>query len=44
MSFHREKENNLLYSFSYYDHATITNIMFCNQRFPWLLAVALFYM
>ena len=32
-----EKENNLQYTFSYYDHATIANVMFCNQRFPWLL-------
>ena len=43
-SFRGERENNLLYTFSYYDHATIANIMFCNQRFPWMLAEALFYM
>ena len=46
-SFRAEKENTLLYTFSYlscYDHATIANIMFCNQWFPWLLAEALFYM
>ena len=43
-SFRGERENNLLYTFSYYDHATIANVMFCNQRFPWLLAEALFYM
>ena len=36
---HCEKENNLLYTFSYYDHATITNVMFCtcNERFLWLV-------
>ena len=43
-SFCGERENNLLYAFSYYDHATIANVMFRNQRFPWLLAEALFYM
>ena len=46
-SFRGEKENNLLYTFSYlsyYDQATIVNVMFCNQQFPWLLAEALFYM
>ena len=32
-----------LYTLSYYNHATIVNVMFCNQRFPWLLAEALFY-
>ena len=45
--FCREKENNLLYTFfylSYYDHATIANVMFCNQLSFWLLAEALFYM
>ena len=26
------------------DHATIANLMFYNQRFPWMLAEALFYM
>ena len=25
------------------DHATIANLMFYNQRFPWMLAEALFY-
>ena len=43
-SFRGERENNLLYTFSYYDHATIANMMFCNQRFPWMLPEALFYM
>ena len=43
-SFCGERENNLLYTFSYYDHATIANVMFCYQRFPWLLTEALFYM
>ena len=42
-SFRGERENNLLYTFSYYDHATIAEIMFCNERFPWMLAEALFY-
>ena len=40
----KEKTTCYIYTFSYYDHATITNVMFCNQRFPWLLAEALFYM
>ena len=43
-SFRGERENNLLYTFFYYDHATIANVMFCNQWFPWLLAEVLFYM
>ena len=33
-SFRDERENKLLYTFSYYDHATIVNVVFCNQRFP----------
>ena len=44
MSFRDERENKLLYTFSYYDHATITNVVFCNQRFPWLLPEVLFCM
>ena len=40
-SFRGERENNVLYTFSYYDPATIANVMFCNQGFPWLLAEAL---
>ena len=34
----------LLYTFCYYEHSTIANLMCCNQRFPWLLAEALLYM
>ena len=36
-----KSESNLLYTFSWYDHAIIANVTFCNQRFPWLLAEAL---
>ena len=45
MSFRGERENNLLsVHFLFYDHATIANVMFYNQRFPWLLAELLFDM
>ena len=34
------KEKTTYYTLSLNDHATIVNVMFCNQRFPWLLAEA----
>ena len=34
------KEKTTYYTLPLNDHATIVNVTFCNQRFPWLLVEA----